>query len=87
MATFNFLNSEKRYVAGAFIPPKNVSWDSDDSDMFDSAVEHSDPFLLSDYMDTHKDGPYGEDLKSLLEESKKLRGNLLKRKSDTPEDS
>lgn len=30
LATFNFLNAEKRYVAGAFIPPSYVEMHADD---------------------------------------------------------
>lgn len=33
LATFNFLNAEKRYVAGAFIPPSYIE-NLDDDDFF-----------------------------------------------------
>jgi hypothetical protein len=30
VTTFNWLNSERRYVAGAFLPPKTVQYTEDD---------------------------------------------------------
>ena len=41
MATFNFLNSERRYVAGAFIPPETVLASSDPTSV-DLSLESSD---------------------------------------------
>ncbi|OQV13338.1 putative NADH dehydrogenase [ubiquinone] 1 alpha subcomplex assembly factor 3 [Hypsibius exemplaris] len=49
VTTFNFLNSERRYVAGAFIPPKKVSYTEDDmyyAQRWRQNIREEDPDLL-----------------------------------------
>lgn len=45
-STFNFLNSENRYVAGAFIPPTTVKFTSDD--VFLSRTRNKQIYEISD---------------------------------------
>ncbi len=72
LATFNFLNAEKRYVAGAFIPPSYIE-NLDDDDIITSQGD------IGKYRTTALEEPQDED-DHLTGEKKELK------KLERPED-
>ena len=84
LSTFNFLNSEKRYVAAALIPPSYV--DEDDDDVFRSASIGSDDYVMrSDMFDVPDVDE--EELKQIYEGPRKAMerlGRILPGPFDSP---
>jgi len=87
LSTFNFLNSERRYVAGAFIPPNYIE-ELGDSEKYHSAtgvaatLRDAEATTTEDYFFQEKEGDrlsydYVDQNKELLKESvKKMRQDL-----------
>ena len=82
LATFNFLNSEKRYIAGAFVPPaflENVTEEDEYNALMDTYLTPQEKdFMLGD-LDTSDP----EELKEYREDSrealKEITENIVNR--------
>jgi hypothetical protein len=78
LATFNFLNAEKRYVAGAFIPPSYVHAYEDD-DIHKNVPSDVDPGVIPE---KEFEGLEDDDLKPILEEGQKRLAELQEKSGE-----
>ena len=78
LATFNFLNSEKRYVAGAFVPPSYVHAFEDD-DINKGIPDNIDPAVLPD---KDFEGSEDDDLTPIMNEGRKRLQDLRNRSDE-----
>jgi len=86
LSTFNFLNSEKRYVAGAFIPPSYVKMDSDsaglntgDRNQILGTIEQD--YLLEDEMVSPEEGDFPQS--KIRKEAWERLKNMNKKRQQT----
>jgi len=75
LATFNFLNAEKRYIAGAFIPPSYMDMNEDESSSVNMVLPGSDG---------EREGQDDDDIKYLFDEAEKRRQERAKEKEHKP---
>ncbi len=83
LATFNFLNAEKRYVAGAFIPPSYIL-DNDEDMMYTSMIAHKhDPNITAtDYDYLSDDEEEQQRLADETAKSKQIIGDKIFNRED-----
>ena len=75
MATFNFLNAEKRYVAGAFIPPTYVESTEDEELRIMTAGEAARAARDAK-------GGIDDDITPVMQEGREAREELARKRGD-----